>query len=173
VPLGGSGGTQNSFKLNAGNDIRKGAVTIDIICMRVKGFEPGGQNDRSHLNLMSFFLLIKIHSIRRAEFLTGSAFPLFKIDTVIRVNHIFEGHSLGILDIGCLAFRKTLIVFIIHLAGAFFSAYSAGNTFSHIHIARAFTDGHCKMPSLAFNGFHIRQSDEIDVQMPADLDQFG
>ena len=122
---------------------------------------------------MDFFFLIEIHGIGRTEFHTGLAFTFFKIDTVVCVNDIFEGYGLGILYIDCLAFGKTLVIFIVYLAGAFCGAYAAGDAFIHIHVAGAFTNGYRKMPCLAFNRYNIRQCDQVNVQMPADLDQFG
>jgi len=36
-----------------------------------------------------------------------------------------------------------------------------------------FPDGYLEVSRFAFNGFKIRIGDEFDIQMPADLDQFG
>jgi len=43
----------------------------------------------------------------------------------------------------------------------------------HIDAARPFLDLHLEISRRSFHGFQIRVSDKFDIQMPADLDQFG
>ena len=122
---------------------------------------------------MDLLFLRKINCTCRTVLFTGlTSAPFLEIDAVIRINHIFERYCLGILHIDGFAFSQALVVFILDLAGASLGTDPAGDTFIHVHIARTLTDSYCKIPRITLNGFHIRQGDEIDVQVPADLDQF-
>ncbi len=56
---------------------------------------------------------------------------------------------------------------------AVFNTAPASGTPVHIHTSCPFSDPDLEISRLAFNGFKIRIRDELDIQMPADLDQFG
>ena len=123
---------------------------------------------------MDFLFLRKINGTCRTVLFTGPAPALFlEIDAVIRIYHVFERYGLGILHIDGLALGQALVVLISYLAGTSLGTDPACDTFIHVHIAGTFTDSYSKISRLTLDGFHIRQGDEVDVQMPADLDQFG
>jgi len=140
----------------------------------IKGFKAGGQDNRPYFDFMYLLFLRKINSACRTVLFTGLTSALFlEIDTVIRINYIFERYCLGILHIDGLAFSQALVLFILDLAGTSLGTDPAGDTFIHVYIARTLTHSYLKIPRITLNGFHVRQGDEIDVQVPADLDQFG
>jgi hypothetical protein len=42
----------------------------------------------------------------------------------------------------------------------------------HVYASRTFADLYFKISGFTFNGFEIRIGDQLDVQVPADLDQY-
>jgi hypothetical protein len=72
-----------------------------------------------------------------------------------------------------LAFDQAFIVFVIDLFRAFFGAHAAGDAFFHIHVARLLQNGDRKITFRSRNFRHLRQSEQLDIDVPADLDQFG
>ena len=68
---------------------------------------------------------------------------------------------------------KTRIVFIIHFGRAFLSTETAGNTLRRVHIAWGLNDFDFKIPLFPGDAFHLGEGQEFNVEMPADLDQFG
>jgi hypothetical protein len=68
---------------------------------------------------------------------------------------------------------KPCIIFAVNLGGALLSAETAGNTFRRVHIARRLNHFHFEIPLFPGNAFHLGESQELNVEMPADLDQFG
>jgi hypothetical protein len=118
------------------------------------------------------FFLVKIDRFGRAELLTGAALSFFKEDAVVFVDRVFEGNGLGILDIHRLALDQVFVISVVHLLGALFSARAAGDTLFHVHEAGMFDHVHREVPRLAAHVCDFRKSQEFDVEMPADLDQF-
>ncbi len=56
---------------------------------------------------------------------------------------------------------------------AVFDARPASGAQIHVDASGAFSYLHFEIARGAFNGFQIRVCDQLDVQMPADLDQYG
>ena len=65
------------------------------------------------------------------------------------------------------------IIFTIDLGGAFLCTETAGNTFRRVHIAWILNHLHFEIPLFPGNAFHLGKGQKLDVEMPADLDQFG
>ena len=57
--------------------------------------------------------------------------------------------------------------------GAVFNTTSASGTKIHVDITRSLSDFDLEFPLLAGNAFHFRQGQYFNVDVPADLDQFG
>ena len=52
-------------------------------------------------------------------------------------------------------------------------ATAASGAAVHVNTSRAFLDFHFKISRGPFHRFQIRIGDQFNIQMPADLDQFG
>jgi hypothetical protein len=52
-------------------------------------------------------------------------------------------------------------------------AVAAASALDWINIARMFGEGDGKISRITFNGFNFTVCYQIDIRMPADLDQFG
>ena len=90
-----------------------------------------------------------------------------------RVNGILQRNGLGILHMDRFSLGKPCIIFIIDFGGAFLSTETAGNTFRRVHIAWRLNHFHFEIPLFPGNAFHLGEGQKLNVEMPADLDQFG
>jgi hypothetical protein len=120
-----------------------------------------------------FLFVLEIDSACGAEFLTGAAFALLEIDAGLLVYDIFQGDGLLIGDVDGLSLYELFVVFIIHLLGTLFKTGTASNTLVHIHKARMLKDLHLKTALFTMDAHNFRKGHQFNVEMPADLDQFG
>jgi hypothetical protein len=82
------------------------------------------------------------------------------------------GDRLGVSFISGLAVTKALIIFIREGDRTDFGTIAAGSTLVRVNIAGFLMKGDLKISLRAFKCFNFRTRDQVDVQMPADLDQF-
>ena len=144
-----------------------------LIGTGVERLGAGCQNDSTDFQLMDLFPLGKINSTRLAGFLAGPTFPFFEIDTVLWINHILERDRLGILEISGLTFTQSLIELIVHLPWAFARTHTTGDALVHSYIAGTFSKGCPEMACFTFEGFNVCHGKQLNIGVPADLDQFG
>ena len=173
MPGQGPRGRKHSLKFKAGDDIRRALVAVDIISLRVKDFTARGDDDRSSLNGQFLLLVLEIDRLGRTELLTDLASPFGKKDTIRWVNGIFQRNGLGILHMDRFSLGKSRIIFTVNFGRTFLSTETAGNTLLRVHIAWVLHHLHFKVPLLPGDAFHLGEGQELNVEMPADLDQFG
>ena len=90
-----------------------------------------------------------------------------------RVNSILQRDGLGIFHMDRLSLGKARIIFIVNFGWTFLGTETAGNTFRRVHIARGLNQLYFEVPLFPGDAFHLGQGEELNVEMPADLDQFG
>src|SRR5208337_4519801 len=73
----------------------------------------------------------------------------------------------------CFALTQPGVIFIYNGARTFLRTGSTGDTLIHVDIARVLADFYFKTPWLARDAFNLRIGVQVDVNMPADLDQLG
>jgi len=73
---------------------------------------------------------------------------------------------------GRLSIYQPLIVFIGQQDRAHIGAITAGCAFRLVYIARCLVNSDLEISLFAFNPVDLCIGDEVDVEMPADLDQF-
>jgi hypothetical protein len=83
------------------------------------------------------------------------------------------GYGLGVFFIRGLAVTEAVIVFIRQGYRADLGTIAAGGTLGRVNIAGFLMKGDFEISFRAFNRFNFRTGDQVDVEMPADLDQFG
>lgn len=79
---------------------------------------------------------------------------------------------MGIFFESSLPGYQCLIVFAGQDYWTYFSTVSTGGTFGFIDIPGCLVEGDPKITLRSLNLFYFRTSNEVDIQMPADLDQF-
>jgi hypothetical protein len=119
------------------------------------------------------FLLIEVHGARGADFLAGAALALFYKDALVAVDGIFQRHGLGVFHVGGLALGEPNIVGIDGFFGALLGAGAAADALGDIDVAGVLDQFDLEVPRLTPDLFDFAESSQLDVQMPADLDQFG
>jgi len=117
--------------------------------------------------------LIEIHCVGRAQLFAGPAFAFVQPDAIVPIDGIFQGNGLGIRHIGGFALDKAHVVGIADLFGTLFGTFAAGNALALIDIAGMIQDLDLEITGLAADGFDFAEGSQLDVEMPADLDQFG
>jgi len=80
--------------------------------------------------------------------------------------------SLGIFLESSFPGHQSLIVFAGQDHGAYFGTVAAGSAPGFIDVTRDLVEGDREISFGSLNLFYFRAGDEIDIQMPADLDQF-
>ena len=82
------------------------------------------------------------------------------------------GDGLGIFLKNRLSLPEALIIFIGQCNGADMGAVATGRAFCGINIAGMFSNKDSEVAFRAIDLLHFSTSDEVDIRMPADLDQF-
>ena len=82
------------------------------------------------------------------------------------------GDGLGIFFVGGLPVAHALIVFIGQDNGAYLLAVTARCTLGFVDISGIFSDGNLKISPGPLHVLDFSTGNQINVQMPADLDQF-
>jgi hypothetical protein len=139
----------------------------------IKGLKTGGQDHGSHIEDKLFLLFLKIDGLGGTEFFTGPTPASLEVDTTVPINDIFQRHSLWVFDVNGFSLNQSLIKEVINLLRAFFSTDPAGDTLVHIHIPGVLDDFDFKIPCPSLYCGYLGQGQKLNVQMPADLDQFG
>lgn len=174
MSLVGAARTQDTFKLQAGHHIGMSAVGKRVTIEGVVGSKSGRQDHCPHPDLVNLCLLLKVHCPGRAVFLARLASPpLLKIDTVLGVNHILEGNGLGVRKIGGLSLAQAGIVEIDDTPGTFFCTGATRNTQVLVNVTGRLKDRHLEVSRLPGYTLHFSKGQQLDVGVPADLDQFG
>jgi hypothetical protein len=164
---------QDALKLHARDDIGVPGVLVGDVPSRIIRLETGRQDDRAGSDGPLLLSLFEIDRVGGTEFLAGSAFPLLEINAFLRVNGVLEGNRLGVLDVNRLAFDQPLVEGVIHLFGTFFSTGPAADALVHPDIAGVFEDLHLEISGGSFHISDFAEGQQFDIEMPADLDQFG
>jgi hypothetical protein len=173
MPAVRAGGGQDPFEFQTGDDIVRACVSESVIGAGIKRLAAGRQHNPAHIEGFFFSLIIKVDGIGRAELFTGFTFAADEIDALIGVDGVFQRYGLSILYVNRLAFGQSTVVCIGNFFGAFFRAQAAGDAFIRIHIARILDQLDLEIARISADAFYLGKGEKLDVDVPADLDQFG
>jgi hypothetical protein len=165
-------GAQNSLEFKARDHVGILSIVIGFIPGGIKGSKPRRKNHGACLNRDFLLLVVEVYRTGGTKLLTGAAFPFLKIDAMVFIDDILERHGLGVLHINGFSLHEAFVVFAIHFLRAFFSAGAAGNALLHVYISGAFENLYLKVPLCTADIQNLREGEDLDVKMPADLDQF-
>jgi len=168
------GRRQDAFKFHGGYNIRPTAISIIIGPARVKRPKSRRQNDRPDIQRDRLFRVIEVDGSGRAELLAGFTLAIFlEVNAVVRIDCIFQGYGLRVWHVDRLALDQFFVINVIHLFGALFCTHTAGNAFFRVHIPGMLNNGYRKIALFTRNFSQFRKGEQLNVDMPADLDQFG
>jgi len=92
---------------------------------------------------------------------------------VARIDGVLQGHGLGVLHIDGLSLIEVLVVGVINLPWALLSAQAAGDALVHIHVSGGLAQGYGEVSLFSLDLGKLGEGEQLDVDVPADLDQFG
>jgi hypothetical protein len=72
-----------------------------------------------------------------------------------------------------LSFAKTRIIFIVYFGWTFLGAEATGDALLRVHVTGVLDHLDLEISFLPGDALHLGEGQELDVKMPADLDQFG
>jgi hypothetical protein len=73
----------------------------------------------------------------------------------------------------CLALGEPHVVFVLDFFGTLLGAGAAADALGDIDVAGVLDQFDLEVPRLTPDLFDFAESSQLDIQMPADLDQFG
>jgi hypothetical protein len=164
----GAGGAENPLKLQAGKDIGGVEIIIGRQVGRIEDLIARGQDHRAHLHFPQPRLVVVLHGAGQADFLAQAA-----TETGVPVDHEGPGHRLGVLDVGGAAAVQTQVELVHRLGRAGALAVAAGGALLRQDIARLILQDGPEISGLTRQGIQLRAGDDLQVVVPADLDQLG
>ena len=163
-----------SFEVSNGNGfIHLGSSAGVFAAMGADAAQNAGQGQLRHDNLEGFLIFSLAHHLHIALYVQSGRAG----QSAGRFIRFLYGkgprNGLSVFLEGGFSFNEALIIFAGQGNGTGFSAIAAGGTFVKINITRGLLNGNPEISFGTFNLFHCCAGDQVDVQMPADLDQFG
>ena len=168
----GPGGGQHALEFQGGQHVGIAAVLILIVPRRVEGPVSGRQNDGADIQRVVLRLLVEIDRSHRTDFFTGTAPVFLDVDAAVSVDAVFERHRLGVLHEGGPALAEPGVVSVDDLLGALFGTGAAADAQGLIDVAGLAGDIDGKTADFPLDLLDFAEGSQLDVQMPADLDQF-
>jgi hypothetical protein len=139
----------------------------------IESSKTQGQDEGAHRNFAFRIGLGKVHRSGGAELLAGSTGALHKMEANVSINGILQGNCLGVKNIRGFSETKSQVKGIGHLDFTFLGTQAAGNTFIRVNVTGPPLQLHVKPTRLSGYPGDFREGVELDVVMPADLDQLG
>jgi hypothetical protein len=140
---------------------------------RVKSSKTHSQDKSTHQYFVFHISLGKVHRPAGAELLTESASTLHKMKASIFINGVLQRNGLGVKNVGGFPEPESQVEGIGYFDFTFFGTQATGNTLFGINVAGPLLQLHLKSARLPHEPGHFRQGVELDIAVPADLDQLG
>ncbi len=168
VPPVRAGSAQDAFEFLAGDHVGGFAISQKIQFGRVISLAAGGQYDGADGQCGFALGVIILNGLGNAHVFTEPA-----ADAGVGVDAECQGNGLRVFDEGGPSIIQPLVVAVDRGNRTVPGAFPAARAFDWIDVPGMVDQGDGKIPGLSFNRFDFAVGDDIDVQMPADLDQFG
>jgi hypothetical protein len=166
------GGAHQPFIVHAGDHVLKLSVAIFVPHLGVKGLDAGRQNDRSYIDLYLLRRLFEIDGLILTDRFANPAFFLFQVKTAF-IDVRDQGDGLREVDMDGLVLRYFLIKWIRVFDRAVFDAGRTTRTFALFNIPGLLKQGDLEVSCFSFDTVNFRVRQDLDIRIPADLDQFG
>jgi hypothetical protein len=173
MAAGGSCGGEEPFEFDRGQHIRVLYISVLGISTRIKGLKTRGEDNCAYMNREFPLCILEVDGAAGAELLAGLALALLKEDAAARIDGVLQGHGLGVLDVNGLSLIEVLVIGVINLPWALLSAQAAGDALVYIHVAGGLAEGGGEVSLVSLQLGELSEGEQLDVDVPADLDQFG
>jgi hypothetical protein len=167
-----SGGAQQPLIIYAGDDVGELAIVVFLLYLWVKRLKAGRENDRPYLDFLFLRRLFQIDGVILTHHLADATFPLFEVKAAF-IDILDQGNGLGEVDMDRFILRYFLVIFVRVLGGAILHAVSAARAFVFENIPGLFCQGYLEVSYFPFYTVDFSIGEDLDIGMPADLDQFG
>ena len=167
-------GAEQPFEFERRNHVGVIGVGIGVEAAGVEGLEARRKYNRSHFQIQEELLLLVVYGIGGTDFGADTAlFPLAQLAAIFGVDGVTGGNRLSVILIDGFTLAESCVVIIQHYCGALFRTDAAGNTLVRIDVSGLLANLDLEMPFFAVDFFELGIGEQIDVQVPADLDQLG
>jgi hypothetical protein len=167
----GASGTQYPLKIKTSDHVRQSPVAILIGDPRIIRLETGGEDDCPDIDLNLFRRLGKIDGAVSTHPLASAAFLLLEVKaTIIDVGD--ERDGLGVVDVDRPVLRYLLVVDVRIGDRTILHARGTASALVLTDVARLFKQVDREVPRLTLDAEDLRIGENLDVFLPADLDQF-
>ena len=172
LPFVRTGGAHQPFIVHAGDHVRKLTVAVLVPHLGIEGLKAGGQDHRPHMDRSLLLRLIEIDGLIFTDAFADTAFFLFEVKTAL-VDISDQGNGLSEIDMDRLVLRDLLVEGVRVFDRAVFDAGRTPRAFFFQNIPGFFRQGDLEIPCLPGDTVYFRIRQDLDIRMPADLDQFG
>ena len=173
MAYGGARGAQDAFKFQAGDHIWYAAIAIIAPGFWVKHLVSGSQDDGPGLDFKPLRFLIEIDRVMFADTLADRTFFILQIKAGFRVYIGNQRNRLGKIDMDGFVQRKILI---IGIRDFYRTVLYTGTTTRAVvldNVSGLFNQGDLEVSCFPFYTINFSIGQDLDIGMPADLDQFG
>jgi hypothetical protein len=167
-----AGRTQKPLIIHTGDHVYELSVSIFLPYLRIEGFKAGRHDDGPYFYFFLLGLLIQIYGIVLTYCFTDTTFTLFKIKTTF-VNIGDKGNCLCKVHMDSLIHRYFLIVLIRIFYRAVFHADGTTRALVFPNVPWLFNQRYVEVSCFPFYPVNFAIGQNLDVGMPADLDQLG
>jgi hypothetical protein len=94
------------------------------------------------------------------------------VDALVPVDRVFQRDRLGVLDVGRFALGQSDVIGVGSFLGALLGARPAADAFLQVDVAGMLRELDGEVPRRARDVLDFGERSQLDVQVPADLDQF-
>jgi hypothetical protein len=115
---------------------------------------------------------MQVYGFSCTDVSTGTTLPVFKIKAIF-IDIGDQGNGLGVVNMDGLIHGYVLIEWIRVLDRAVLGACGTARTLILYNVPWFFNQVYPKVPCAAPDTLYFRITQDLDVGMPADLDQFG
>jgi len=171
LPFVRTGRGKQAFIVHTRDHVRETTVAILIIDPGIKGLDADRQNNRPDIDFGFFRPLPEIYRIRLTNPAADIAFFLFQVQTAF-IDIGNQGNRLGKINMDRFVLGNALIEFIRITDRTVFDAGTATGTFVFGDIAGPGFQDDLEIAGVTLNPVNLGKCQNLDVWMPADLDQF-
>jgi len=145
MSLGWARSRKDTLELKSCDHVGKFGVLICVKNCGIKGFETGCKNDGTHVQGHILLFLIVFNGSGGTDFFAVPAFILGELDTLGRIDAVFQGNGLIVFHIDGFTFDKACVVGVRDFLGAFFRAETTGDTFFSVNVPWFFLEQNLKI----------------------------
>jgi hypothetical protein len=180
MTFGGTRSRENALKFQARHHILEIGILIRLELSGIKALKAWSQDNGTHVQINICFCLLKVDGLLFTKLLACRTLwflayidAFCEIYTRLSIDSVLQGHGLGIGDINGLAFVHAQVKSILDFPRTLLCTNAATDALVFVNIPGSLDNLNLEVSGLAADGVYFSEGDEVDVDVPADLDQLG